>query len=83
MWEGREPAISLHKSFLAMALRSASFLQRPHDFQKVCKCGHEHQLLFQEGVFTNVSVSLAQWIAPSEFMPMEYLTCFTLDMPGP
>lgn len=58
MWEGRKPAISLHKSFLAMALHYASFLQRPHEFQEVPKCGHEQQLLLQEGIFTNVSLSL-------------------------
>ena len=59
MWEGRELAVSLHKSFLATALHSASFLQHPHEFQKVPKCGHEqHLLLLQEGIFTNVSLSL-------------------------
>jgi len=30
--EGREPTISLHKSFLAVALHSASFLQHPREF---------------------------------------------------
>lgn len=58
MREGRAPAISLHKSFLATVLHSASLLQRPHEFQKVPKCGHEQQLLLQEGIFTNVSLSL-------------------------
>lgn len=85
MCEGKEPAISFHKRFLAMALYSASFLQLPPEFQKVPICMHEQQLLLQEGIFTHVclSVSLAQWIALSEFTPMEYLTCFTLDTPGP
>lgn len=80
IWEGREPGIYFHSSVLIVVLHSVTppwLSEGPQmwAWAAAAPAGrHIHSCL---------SVPLAQWIALSEFMPMEYSTCSILDMPGP
>lgn len=79
-WEGREPGIYLHTSVLIMVLHSVT---PPWLSEGPQMCVWAAAASPGMHIHSCVSVPLAQWIALSEFMLMEYLTCSTLDMPGP